>query len=276
MYTSPDRFYRRLPEDAEEQSLQIVVEESDLWIRAPRALPTEDLRTIALQELMAARSLLKLWIAAHPTFKESLVPIDEPVHTQPLVSAMYRAGQFAAVGPFAAVAGAIAEAVARAIHAKLMACGLPGNVLVENGGDMFMFSAKERLVSLLVQPDAYKVGRNASFPQLALRLAPSAFPCALAASSATIGHSLSFGKADLVVAHSANGALADACATALANVLTCADDLQPFFAHLEKRGVLPAFMPKAFPTARLDGVFAFVDSSMGFWDNTGKVEIVQI
>ncbi len=271
MYTSPDRFYRRLPEDAEEQSLQIVVEESDLWIRAPRTMPAEDLRALALQELMAVRGQLKLWIAAHPAFKESLVPLEEPAQAGPLVSAMYRAGRFAAVGPFAAVAGAVAEAVARAIHAELMARGLPGNVLVENGGDMFMFSEKERLVSLLVQPEA----TSASFPKLALRLARGAFPCALAASSATIGHSLSFGKADLVVAHSANGALADACATALANALTCASDLQPFFTHLEKRGVLPAFSPKAFPTAQLDGVFAFVDGSMGFWDNTGKVEIVQ-
>ncbi len=301
MYTSPDRFYRRLPEYPEEQSIQVVMEESDLWIRAPRLLPAEDLRVIALEELRAVRGLLTLWITKFPVFRDSLVPLEIPAQTPPLLEQMYKAGRFASVGPFAAVAGTVAEAVARAIHKELKARGLPQNVLVENGGDMFLFSEKERVIALLAEPEkqihppdmpntpnmpdlpdaslATQGKKTTLFPPLALTLPPEAFPCALAASSATIGHSLSFGKADLVVARSQSGALADACATSLANALQSAEDLAPFFGHLEKRGILPGFLPKAFPTAHLDGVFAFVDGAMGFWNNAhvkGAAEIVRL
>lgn len=61
---------------------------------------------------------------------------------------------------------------------------------------------------------------------IGLNVAASACPLALCASSATIGHSLSFGQGELVLVRSPDGALADALATALCNRLQGPGDVK--------------------------------------------------
>jgi hypothetical protein len=53
---------------------------------------------------------------------------------------------------------------------------------------------------------------------------PSARARGICASSGTVGHSLSFGKADAVIIVASNAALADAVATATANRVNTKDD----------------------------------------------------
>jgi len=102
------------------------------------------------------------------------------------------------------VAGAIAQAVADRFK------DLSPDILVENGGDLYLHSTKPRLAALLAKP--------VHGARLALNLQTREFPLALCTSSATIGHSLSFGAADLVTVKARSGALADAAATALGNL----------------------------------------------------------
>ncbi len=47
-----------------------------------------------------------------------------------------------------------------------------------------------------------------------------------------MGHSLSFGKADIVTVFSTSGALADAAATLGGNLVLSARDIEPVLAHL--------------------------------------------
>jgi ApbE superfamily uncharacterized protein (UPF0280 family) len=112
----------------------------------------------------------------------------------------------------AAVAGACAAAVGR----KLLAYS--PEVIVENGGDIFLKTAGPATVALYAgnSPLSMKVG---------LRIPAEATPLGVCTSSGTVGHSLSFGRADAACVLAGDTALADAAATALGNRVKGPDDI---------------------------------------------------
>jgi ApbE superfamily uncharacterized protein (UPF0280 family) len=126
---------------------------------------------------------------------------------------MADAGRRAGVGPMAAVAGAIAERVGRGL------IGHGGDVIVENGGDVFVRTSRERTVGV-------HAGRSALSGGLVLRVGPDEAPFGVASSSATVGPSLSFGKADAAIVVAASATMADAAATALCNRVRTRGDLE--------------------------------------------------
>lgn len=128
-----------------------------------------------------------------------------------IVREMAAAAEMAGVGPMAAVAGAFAEWVARSL------APLSPEVIVENGGDIFLAGARERVVAVWAGEDAPGVG---------LRIAPGSLPCAVATSSATIGPSVSLGRADAATVIAGSGALADAVASVVGNRVRGACDLE--------------------------------------------------
>jgi ApbE superfamily uncharacterized protein (UPF0280 family) len=89
---------------------------------------------------------------------------------------------------------------------------------------------------------------------------PRETPLGICTSSGTVGHSLSLGSADAVIALSSSAALADAAATALGNMVKIADDI-------------PAAVEKAQSIEGLYGVVIIVGNKMGIW---GKVRIVPL
>ena len=154
----------------------------------------------------------------------SLLPVPLPDAGTPpeIVRRMTEAASVAGVGPFAAVAGTIAQMAAESLSDR------SPDLIVENGGDIYMYSRRDRVVGLLPDPE--------SGVMIGLNVAASACPLALCASSATIGHSLSFGQGELVLVRSPDGALADALATAFCNRLQGPDDVKAVL-ELAKRHV---------------------------------------
>jgi ApbE superfamily uncharacterized protein (UPF0280 family) len=126
---------------------------------------------------------------------------------------MAEQSKVANVGPMSTVAGA----VARFLGWDLIKEGYK-DVIIENGGDIFIKSRKARRVGVYV-------GRSKLWNNLQLLIKPKDTPIGICTSSGTIGHSLSFGCADSVVIISKNTALADAVATATANRIQSKDDL---------------------------------------------------
>ena len=55
---------------------------------------------------------------------------------------------------------------------------------------------------------------------------PEDLPISICTSSATVGHSLSFGKADAVTNTSKDASIADAAATAVGNIVKSAGDIE--------------------------------------------------
>jgi len=235
------RFYRNWSTDKDLVSFNITVKETDLYIRAKR-----DLQTEARDAVMKERTALESYIQRHPGFAVALEPYTIDNKAPDIVREMAEAAEKVGVGPMAAVAGAIAERVGKELL-KL----LP-EVIVENGGDIFLKSRKKRLVAIYA-------GKSTFADQLALEVQATETPLGICTSSGTVGHSLSFGKADAVIVLAPCTALADAAATAIGNMIKEVDDI-------------PRGLEFAQKIEGLNGVAIIKDDKIALW---GKIKIAR-
>ena len=89
---------------------------------------------------------------------------------------------------------------------------------------------------------------------------PEETPLGICTSSGTVGHSLSFGKADAVCILSRSAALADAAATAVGNIIQEKKDIELGLERgKEIEGVL--------------GTLIIVGEKMGVW---GNIKLIQL
>ena len=195
------RFYRLWSVDKDLVSFNVVVKETDLYIRAKH-----DLAAKAREVVIRQRSFLEEYIRHHPGFAVALQPFPVGNDAPDIVREMAEAAEKVGVGPMAAVAGAIAERVGKEL------LRLSPEVLVENGGDIFLKSLKKRRVGIYT-------GKPPFDGRIALEIKASETPLGICTSSGTVGHSLSFGSADAVIVLSTCTALADAAATAIGNMV---------------------------------------------------------
>jgi ApbE superfamily uncharacterized protein (UPF0280 family) len=235
------RFYRQWVEDKDLVSFSVAVEESDLWVRARR-----NLRRKALKVLLRHRASLEGYIERYPGFLTSLEPVAVGQDAPQIVKAMAEAADKVDVGPMAAVAGAIAEHVGKEL--------LPFSreVIVENGGDIFLRIMKARSIGVYAgeaSPFSGKIG---------LEISPEQTPLGICASSGTVGHSLSLGGSDACIVLSHSTALADAAATAIGNLIGYADDI-------------PRGIDLARSVEGIRGVVVIKDDRIGIW---GDVKLV--
>lgn len=202
------RTYRDFEQTDRFKAFRVVVEQSDLYVRAGATLhgETEEL-------IRRCRSEIEAAIGRRSEFLKSLEPMEEHEADSPAVTSMVRAGRKAGTGPMAAVAGTVAEYVGRGL------LQWSREVIIENGGDLFIKVDEPVLVGLFAGSSPFN-GR------LALRVEPSPIPLGIGTSSGTFGHSLSMGKADAATVISRDVPLADAVATAAGNRISGAGDLK--------------------------------------------------
>jgi ApbE superfamily uncharacterized protein (UPF0280 family) len=199
--------YRRRLGAAGLTAFSVTVGESDLHVMAG-----EDLSGPTREALGTVRAQIEAYVGARPGFREALEPWPEDAGAPESVRAMIAAGRSAGVGPMAAVAGTVAEFVGRRL------LPLSPEVIVENGGDIFLASAQGRVAAVFA-------GESPLSMKLGLKLPPAPDGTGLCASSGTVGPSLSRGSADAAVVLSADVPLADAAATALGNRVKRREDL---------------------------------------------------
>lgn len=217
------RIYRTLVEPAGLVTFEVVHAETDLQVSAFRDLSGE--AGALVREL---RAELEAFIATVPRFAESHVPIDVSSSAPAIARAMAEAAQVAGVGPMAGVAGAFAEAVARGLEP------LSSEVVVENGGDLYLMGRRERTVLL-------SAGDSPLSGSVALALGADVLPVAVCTSSGRVGPSVSYGSAHAVTVLASSGALADAAASAVGNLVRGPDDIERGLARArEIAGVLGA------------------------------------
>ena len=218
------------------------VKETDLYIRANKKLEKE-----ALAAILKYREFLERYIGYHPHFLTALKPLPVDENAPPIVKEMFIAAEKAGVGPMAAVAGAIAQFVGNDLRNH------SSEIIIENGGDIFINSIKKRFVGIFA-------GNSPFTGKIALEIQPEQMPLGICTSSGTVGHSLSFGKADAVIALSPSGALADAVATATGNIIQENSDITggiEFARNIEG----------------LTGIVIIKDSALGVW---GDVKISRV
>ncbi|MDD1672622.1 MAG: UPF0280 family protein [Methanomicrobiales archaeon] len=162
--------------------------------------------TAGIEGMLGARREIEQCIAHDPFF----VITYEPYHPSwggETVSRMVAAADGARVGPMAAVAGAIAWAGVEAMVNAGADCAV-----IDNGGDIALTSDRPIRVGI-------HAGTAPLSNQLAFIIPPQEKILGICTSSATVGHSVSFGVADAVTVFSHDIAAADAWATAICNVI---------------------------------------------------------
>jgi len=203
-----ERTYRDRVRTADLINFEVMVRETDLLVRAKKDLTHE-----TRESVLKYRHQLETYIAGRPEFQKSLIPIHDDAFAPEIVREMIRTSRVAGVGPMAAVAGAMAEFVSRDL--------LPfsDEIIVENGGDLYLATAKERTVGIYAgsSPLSLKVG---------ILVTPEDSPLGICTSSGTVGPSLSFGKSDAVCILSKSASLADAAATAVGNLVRERKDME--------------------------------------------------
>jgi ApbE superfamily uncharacterized protein (UPF0280 family) len=203
------RFYRDWVTAKDLYLTRIVDKETDLQILANKPIDQEFIK----ERVREYRIAIENYIARDRRFLTTLKPLVVELNAPPIVKAMSGASQKANVGPMAAVAGAIAQFLGKYLLKK----GYK-EVIIENGGDIFLKIRKTRTIGIYT-------GRKKLWQGLGLKIKPKDTPLGICTSSGTVGHSLSFGLADSVVIISKDAILADAVATATANLVTSAQDL---------------------------------------------------
>ncbi len=236
------RTYRHWIKDKDLISVNVAVKETDLYIRA-----STNLKRKALKLVLKYRNTLEEYIERHPTFLTSLgiFPVEEDAPR--IVKSMAESAAKVGVGPMASVAGAIAEFVGNELLA------FSPEIIVENGGDVYLKSLKKRLIGIYA-------GKSSLTGKIGLEINKEDTPLGICTSSGTVGHSLSYGKADAVIVLSKSVALADAAATAIGNLIKQSDDISNGLEFA--KGI-----------DELLGVIIIEDDKIGLW---GEVKICQM
>ena len=200
------RLYRETMGNDRWRSFSVSVKETDLWIAVSKSGEIHSVKSFSLSRILFYRSILETHIMEFPEFLSSLSPLVTPEGVHPLLREMYEASRLASTGPMSAVAGAVAEYICRDL---LNEYGFH-EVIVENGGDIFMKLTSPATISVFA-------GKSPLSGKIGLVVRPEQTPVSICCSSGTVGHSFSFGNADACMIASESGAVADAYATAFCN-----------------------------------------------------------
>jgi ApbE superfamily uncharacterized protein (UPF0280 family) len=236
------RFYRQGLRIPHLISFGIAVEETDLFICADRALEEE-----AREAAARYRHLIEDYGRKVPAFISSLTPVPEVPGAPTIVREMVEAARRAGVGPMASVAGAVAEHVGKELRR------LSKEVVVENGGDIFLDAEQDLTVGIFA-------GNSPLSGKIGIRITSGQMPLGVCTSSGTVGPSLSFGRSDAVTVLSTETALADAAATAIANRVKSSDDIDEALSVARK-------------ISGVAGAVVIVGERLGAW---GSIELVAL
>lgn len=193
------RFYRQKTRCKDLFEFRISIAETDIL-----ALADTDLSEIAFRFTRRLRYKIEKYIQFNFSFLKTLEPQPPDTKAPKIIQDMQKASVAAGVGPMASVAGVIAEYLGNALRKKSK------EVIVENGGDIYIYTKKERLIQIYA-------GDSPLSGKIAIKVKPRNCPLGICASSATVGHSLSFGITDATCVISKSACLADAYATSLGN-----------------------------------------------------------
>ena len=235
-----ERTYRQRVKVTDLVSFHITVKETDLWLSADRNLERE-----ARDLIFDSRTRLEDYTNSHESFLTTLQPYPQDPFAPSMIKTMIEMTRRAGVGPMASVAGAIAQFVGEGL------LQLTDQVIVENGGDIFLKTDRPAIVSIYA-------GESPLSEKFGLRIPTRQMPIGICSSSGTIGHSLSMGVADLVCTIASSAVLADGASTALCNRLKNKKDLEEI---PDWAGQIPGIM----------GGLAIMGDSMIPW---GDVELV--
>lgn len=196
--------------------------ETDLWVGVDRASYKPEMPEFCINLISGLRTDMEHYLKKDPGYATALTPHDPLCDAPAIFREMSAAARQTGIGPMSAVAGAVARYTALALQQKF---GVK-EVVIENGGDIYADIREDIDISVFA-------GASPLSEKIGLHINAGHAPLGICTSSGTVGPSLSFGKADAMMIICKDVLLADSYATAFANFVRKADDINPV---LEKIG----------------------------------------
>lgn len=190
--------------------------ETDLWIGVDHKSFQKEMLYFTDRLIRRIRIEMEAYLGKDPDYARSLMPYSASPDAPLIFRAMSAVARKSGIGPMSAVAGAVARKVGEALKAEFEV----QETIVENGGDIYTDILEDIDISVFAgnSPLSEKVG---------LHIEAAYAPLGICTSSGTVGPSLSFGKADAVMIVCRDTLLADTYATAFANTIQTAEDIDP-------------------------------------------------
>lgn len=242
-----NRDYRSLHGASNLRYFNVTIKETDLAIGVDKESYTDSLLSVCRKEIIRLRGDLESYIDLHPEFRTTFFPIDLLPGAPKIACLMAEAALKAGVGPMAAVAGTIAQAVGERLEESV------NEVIVENGGDIYIKTKQERVAAVFA-------GESKFSHRIGIKINAGESPLGICTSSATVGPSISLGTADAMVIKAANAALADAVASGAGNRVQTGEDLVKAIKFAQN-------------ISGITGVLAIKGDKMAAW---GSIEIVPL
>lgn len=236
------RFYRNITRPNDLLCYEVKIKETDLW-----CCTKTDLKKSIEDRVLFYRHQIEEYIRERPIFQESLTPIGQDPWAPLIIHEMIFASEKIGVGPMATVAGAIAEFLGRDISM------MTNEFIIENGGDISIKTLRERMVLVYAKKSPFS-------QKIAIKLKAKDTPYGICTSSATVGHSLSLGKADAVCIVADSALFADGLATRIGNSVKSKDDIAM---AIETGKMFPGVI----------GILIVVGDNLGIW---GDLEIIRV
>lgn len=207
------RFYRKWTTTSDLNSFRVHCYETDLQVYAKTNLTDVNLSDKTQTFTKKYRKQIEETIQRFPQFLNALHPIKLKSKYK-IINTMISRSSIAGVGPMAGVAGALAEFIGMEL--------LPytEELIIENGGDIFIKSIKDRIILVYAGEDSPFKDR------IRIKLRGRDRPFGICTSSKRIGHSLSLGNTDATIIIAQSTITADVFATAVGNLVKTADDME--------------------------------------------------
>lgn len=232
-----ERVYREQIKSENSYRKVLVEKETDLLIVTSKPFDND-------QRVYGYRHAIESYIKRRPEFL-GLVPISNDEFAPKIVKHMIEASRSAGVGPMATVAGAISHYVGEYLTSS--------EIMIENGGDIYLKSEEDKVISIYA-------GESPFSNQVGIKIKSEDTPIGICTSAGKVGHSLSYGNADAVVVISEDTLLADATATAIGNIVKTTEDIREGLEFGKSiLGIL--------------GIVIIIDDELGAW---GDIELVSV
>jgi ApbE superfamily uncharacterized protein (UPF0280 family) len=218
-----NRTYRTQFNVSRFQSFEVKYLETDLWIGVNPSSFKDEMKSVAYNKIKELRTRLDEYILLEPFFKKSLKPFQPTENAPGEAKEMAAAAEKAGVGPMASVAGLFAREVGETLLQNFSV----EEMVIENGGDIFVLLKNELLLSVFA-------GESPLSGRIGLVIPLGKGKMGICTSAGTVGPSLSFGKADAVVVVCEDVLLADAFATAFGNKVKSPNDVEKVINQSEK------------------------------------------
>jgi len=199
-----ERSYRRIMNPCGLETFDVKVYESDL-----RVFSDINVKENIFINVCKYRKIIENYVVTNPVFLSSHEPLACDANAPGIIRHMQQASSTAGVGPMAGVAGAVAYYASLGVKCR--------ELIIENGGDIYIKSAENRTVKI------HTINKYFSDK---INIQIQAGECGVCTSSGTLGHSFSYGKADAATIIAHDPVLADCVATAACNMVKIEEDIQ--------------------------------------------------